>query len=172
MGRRSGGGGSKGPFIFKNGEAYNILTQSSAASSEQLVLKTCNGYGATNTMIRRWTTIETDTSGSSFTYADSADDGMTVTVNTAGLYLVSYCDQFDTAANFGITVNSSDLTTSILLLTAAKVSVMSATPLANYIQNVSVPLILSAADVVRTHADSNSSGTRTLGESFHMVRIY
>lgn len=81
-------------------------------------LHTGNGYGSTNTAIRRYTTVVTN-QGSDITYADSATLGATFTINTNGIYAISCCDSFNTSTQYGISLNSTQLTTGITSITAA-----------------------------------------------------
>lgn len=76
---------------------------------------TGNGFGATNTKHRRYTTVKTNV-GTAVTYADSAANGATFTANEDGLYSMTVCDRNATASRdcyFGIAVNSVAGTTNI-----------------------------------------------------------
>lgn len=74
-----------------------------------------NGFGATNTKHRRYTTVKTNV-GTAITYADSAANGATFTINEAGDYTITVCDRNATASRdvyFGVAVNSAAGTTNI-----------------------------------------------------------
>lgn len=76
---------------------------------------TGNGFGSTNTKHRRYTTTKTNV-GTAITYADSATNGATFTINESGDYQMILCDRNTTASRdvyFGIAVNSSAGTTNI-----------------------------------------------------------
>lgn len=77
-----------------------------------------NGYGSTNTKIRRFT--NSTVVGTDLTYADSATLGSSITVNVSGTYAINRND-FCAGANadVGVSVNSSELTTNIQTITAA-----------------------------------------------------
>lgn len=75
-------------------------------------LNTANGYGSTNTKIRRFTNTVTNT-GSDITYADSATLGASFTINTNGVYAISYSDTFASAQHIGISLNTSAPTTNL-----------------------------------------------------------
>jgi hypothetical protein len=119
-------------------------------------LNTGNGFGSTNTVIRRFTTTVVNT-GTGITYADSASAGASFTVNEAGIYAISYSDGFSGAAAFGISLNSSQLTTSIASITAADRLCLALTAAADYHANVSITLSLSIGDIIRPHASGSES---------------
>jgi hypothetical protein len=116
-----------------------------------------NGYGSTNTVIRRFTTLQ-DNVGSDITYADSATNGATFTINNTGVYAVSYNDSFNAAANFGLSLNSAQLTTAILSITAANRITNSTGPAANQSGLVSLVRPFTAGDVIRAHTDGTATG--------------
>lgn len=141
------------------------------APSEIWVL-TSNGYGAVNTMILRFTTTQVSR-GSGITYADSANDGGSFTVNESGIYSLLFTYQ-NNASNgrIGISVNSNQLTTSIQSITAAhRVALASqGAGVSTGTMQVNVPLYLTAGDVVRAHGDSAS--TSVAGEAqFRIIQI-
>ena len=57
------------------------------ASQSMVRLNTSNGYGSTNTVIKRYTNVVTN-QGVDITYADSATLGASFTINTAGVYAI------------------------------------------------------------------------------------
>lgn len=64
-----------------------------------------NGFGSTNTAVRRFANL-VDNFGSAITYTDSSTAGAQFTINEPGLYMMSYTDQIGaTGTNFGITRN-------------------------------------------------------------------
>jgi hypothetical protein len=133
-------------------------------------LHTALGYGSTNTMIRRFTNTVTN-QGSDITYADSATLGATFTINTNGVYAVSYNDQFSTSAWLGLSLNSTQLTTFIYSITTA--DILSIT----YGTNASGSMLtqwtgyLPAGSVVRAHTDNKVSGVTTSCCQFTIVRV-
>jgi hypothetical protein len=54
----------------------------------EIHLVTMNGYGSTNTVILRWTTILTNTGFPYMTLLQSAANGDSITINIPGLYYV------------------------------------------------------------------------------------
>jgi hypothetical protein len=75
----------------------------------QVVVSTGNGQGSVNLGVRRFLNVDVNT-GTAITYADSATNGGSFTVNETGLYAISYCDFSNAVARFiGITVNAAVL---------------------------------------------------------------
>jgi hypothetical protein len=129
---------------------------------------TTNGYGSTNTCIRRFSTLVSSTSD--VTYADSAAAGTSFTINTAGVYSITYTDCFTVAANFGLSKNSTQLTTGIPSITAADRLAMVANAGSGLGNLVSVTQYFAAGDVIRAHADT-STGSNTSQQNFSIQRI-
>jgi len=128
-----------------------------------------NGHGSTNNKIRRFTNTRTNV-GTAITYADSSSLGATFTINEDGLYSISYTDFMGSATcQFGISRNSTQLTTSISGITATDQMIRSQTT-TNCVGAVSVVLRLSASDVIRAHTDGTPDGTST-GVRFRIIKI-
>ena len=133
-------------------------------------LNTANGYGSTNTKIRRFTNI-VDNVGADITYADSATLGATFTINTAGVYSVSYGDQFTTVDFVGLSINSTQLTTNIQGNTVSNILSASSTPVANQSATASSTFYAAAASVVRAHNGGSASGTQPTVCQFTIARV-
>lgn len=132
-------------------------------------VKTSNGYGSTNTKIRRYTTTVTS-SGSDITYADSATLGGTFTINTTGMYGISCTESFNGGQYLGISLNSTQLTTSIQNITAADRLAASLTVGSNVPGSVATTIYLTAGDVIRAHSDGSGVGVADY-VSFTIARI-
>jgi hypothetical protein len=104
-----------GRLVMTGGVSWNA-----SATPSMVRVNTANGYGSTNTVIRRFTNVVTN-QGTDITYADSATLGATFTINVAGVYGITFCDSFATAAWGGASLNSIQLTTSIATITSADV---------------------------------------------------
>lgn len=79
-------------------------TYSSASASSVAVLTTGNGFGSTNTNIRRYSSRTTQ--GSALTCTDDAALGSYCTVNEGGIYAINRIDRnTGAAANFGVSKN-------------------------------------------------------------------
>ena len=133
-------------------------------------LNTVNGYGSTNTKIRRFTTT-VNSAGVDITYADSATLGGTFTINTNGVYSVSYSDQFVGAANLGVSINSTQLSTAIQGVTVANILSASTTASAGHAGVASATFYAAVNDVVRAHTDGSGTGTVTAFGQFTIARV-
>ena len=133
-------------------------------------LNTANGYGSTNTRIRRFTTT-VNSAGVDVTYADSATLGGTFTINTTGVYSVSYGDQFTTAGGLGVSINSTELTTAIQDITLANILTMTNTPAAGNSTVSSSTFFASAGAVVRAHTNGGTTGANTMMCQFTIARV-
>jgi hypothetical protein len=175
-------GGDDGTLVIKTGPSGSKVNAVSyaadgtptflkvplnAAVQSMVRVNTSNGYGSTNTFIRRFTNVVTN-QGSDITYADSATLGASFTINTNGVYAISYSDSFSATANLGISFNSSQLTTSILSINVAD-RLNSGTTLNTNPTAVSSTLYIPAGSVIRAHTDSTGGGTVALVQ-FTIVR--
>ena len=133
-------------------------------------VNTANGYGSTNTKIRRFTTT-VNSAGVDITYADSATLGGTFTINTTGVYSVSYTDQFTGAGYLGLSINSTQLTTNIQSISVGTVLSAGTTQAANSGQTVSSVFFASAADVVRGQTEGTAAGINTTFCQFTIARV-
>lgn len=118
-------------------------------------VETANGYGSTNNKIPRFTTTRINT-GPSITYADSATAGSSFTLNNNGIYTISYCGAATTAANMGISINSSQLTTSIVSINIADKLAAAVCAADGYIVEMTATRYCSTGDVIRPHNDGNA----------------
>lgn len=141
----------------------------SLPSDSTVRLHTANGFGSTNTVIRRFTTTVTNT-GTDITYADSATNGATFTINTTGRYAIGFTDSSGSATDFGISLNSSQLTTGISGITDADRLSMVTTGGANYRGFCGSTLTLTAGDVIRAHTSGTSGGIAN-NTQFTITRI-
>lgn len=128
----------------------------------ELWLETGNGYGSTNTRIRRYSTVLKNTLSGYATYTDSATDGTQITIQKSGLYSFYRLDRNTGAvAESGISVNSSALTTPLFSLTYAqgrRIYTQTQTAIPSSVSGV---LRLAAGDIVRPH-DGNLNNETTL----------
>lgn len=116
-------------------------------------LNTANGYGSTNTKIRRFTTTVTN-QGSDITYADSATLGASFTVNTKGVYAVSYVYQPAAGNNQGgVSLNTTSPTVAVSSIPPAEALTSSQAYAAGAATAISWTGYLPAGSVVRVHDD-------------------
>lgn len=121
-------------------------------------VNTANGYGSTNTRIRRFTNIDAN-QGSDITYADSATLGGSFTINTAGVYAISYTDNFSSVTWLGISRNTTAPTTNISTLAIGEVVKAVTVAGANLPSGVSETMYFPAGTVIRAHTDAGAVGT-------------
>ena len=140
------------------GEATSTQMGLVKAPNGEVFLTVGNGHGSSSTKIRRWTTSQTET-GTSITYADSSTLGATFTINEAGVYAISYSDYATADSNnaFGISVNSTQLTTNINSLTAADIVFLAYTHTAAIPSFAGTTVPLAAGDVIRCHTAAGTN---------------
>ena len=142
---------------LQNGAVTPAKTQMGALPS-MVRLHTANGYGSTNTMIRRFTTT-VNNQGSDITYADSATLGASFTINTNGVYAVSYFEVFNSTAYAGLSLNTTTPTTVIQSIAAAEIlSLGYGTGGVGSTPNAPWTGHLAAGAVIRAHTAGNASG--------------
>ena len=141
-------------LLVCDGSNFTLYRFSKSAGDSNIVVTTGNGFGSTNTRIRRFTTAQEE-SGTAVTYADSATNGASFTINEDGIYSVMYTDSISagTYANIGISLNSSELTTEITAITAADRLMSCATGDTTGRTMCSWSGRLSKGDVVRAHCE-------------------
>lgn len=153
--------------------ADNAITPAKTQSGllpSMIRVNTANGNGSTNPGIRRFTNIVTN-QGSDITYADSATLGGTFTINTNGVYSMSFSDQFSTAGNVGISLNSTQLAISILSITAADRLGVSDTPTGNANASFSTTVYLAAGSIIRAHTNGVANGSAPSNTQFTITRV-
>jgi hypothetical protein len=133
-------------------------------------LDTGNGHGSTNTKIRRFSNI-TEQSGDAFTYADSATDGMSLTVNRDMVASFTIVDvRYGATENIGLSLNSANLTTNINLLSASErlgtANAPSSSP-----ATVTITKRFNKNDVIRVH-DSGGSTDSDSRTQFTAQEVY
>lgn len=132
-------------------------------ATSMIRLSTTNGYGSTNTLVRRWTTTVTN-QGSDITYADSAANGGSFTINTNGVYAITYVDQFNAAGGAIITLNQVNQTANSSCLCSTNTSSANSLSAASWVG------YLVAGAVIRA-TGSAPSGTNTAYTAFTIARV-
>ena len=152
--------------------AANTLAVSPASTAtgltqHEISLYTANGYGSTNTNIRKYSTVETNV-GTSLTLTQSASLGDSITVNTTGLYSVQAVDNFSTVSSFGITRNVSANTSIDSVAVGSLLSVASGNT--NYRTVCTWTGWLTSGDVLRVHGAGTGAGAVN-NSRFRAVRL-
>lgn len=151
-------GATAEPFylqIVSQATAENIVT-SQTGDDSYIKVYTANGYGSTNTKIRRFTTIS-DNYGPAITYADSVTLGASFTINSPGVYNISYTDRLAAVGTIGISKNSAALTTDIFTITEATKLAQETVGGNQYSSSCSWTGYLIAGDVIRPHGDGSAA---------------
>lgn len=120
-----------------------------------------NGHGSTNTKIRRFSNTR-ESLGSAITYADSAGNGASFTINENGLYYIQFQDSRGTGNSVvGLSLNSSSLTSDIDGLSYANGA-------RGFVQNATglpcqctLIIPLRVGDVIRPHTNGANNDTTT-----------
>lgn len=158
---RIGGSGSRCFLELTALPDFSIIGTFPDRSVSQVRYQLGNGHGSTNTVIRRWTN-EIETLGTAITYINSAVNGDSFTINEPGIYSISYVDrETGGGAAFGISRNSSQLTTSIVSINAADRLASTLAQSGAEDQTVSWTGYLAAGDVIRAHTDGNTDDLTT-----------
>ena len=133
-------------------------------------LNTANGYGSTNTKIRRFTNVVTN-QGTDITYADSATLGASFTINANGVYAVSYVDQFTVAEVVGLSLNTTQPTVVLSGIPLAEVLNWTTTSASGSATATPWTRYLPSGSVVRPHNNSGITGINTNACQFTLTRV-
>ena len=129
-----------------------------------------NGYGSTNTCIKRFlNTIESV--GSSITYADSATLGATFTINTSGLYSFTWSDSVISGGNSGFSRNSTNLSSNIATINQTDRLTLATSSTGDVFATNSLVMYLVATDVIRAHGDTTADTASPTRASLMAQRI-
>jgi len=152
------------------GQPTLLKTPNVTTAQSMVRVNTANGYGSTNNVIRRFTNVVTN-QGNDITYADSATLGASFTINTSGVYSVSYSDQFNTTQDMGISVNTSAPTTRISSIPVSEILTSAYTAGANLASCASATAYFPAGTVLRAHTYTNASGLNPTLCQFTIARV-
>lgn len=131
-----------------------------------VVVNTSNGFGSTNTFVRRFTNVETN-QGDDVTYADSASLGGTFTINKNGVYACTYISNLNgTDQRSAVTKNSILTPTSVPLTNLIGLSAAAA---ANRIMTTASTVYLVSGDIIRCNDDSGAGGASAF--KFTITRV-
>lgn len=136
-------------------------------------ITSANGHGSTNIYYRRAQSSPLESGGTDITYVDSATLGSTWTVNSNGIYSVSYDDFRSTGGieTVGITRNDTESGT-VLVAKTQQTEILCRSSLngGTEIQNCSWTGFLQSGDVIRIHTAGNCDAT-TNSFQFSIARI-
>jgi hypothetical protein len=128
--------------------------------------------GSTNTAIGRFTTTVRNT-GTAITYADSVTLGASFTINEDGLYSIYHGAAGSPAVGqFGISLNSTQLTTTIGSITAGDIVAAMAGQANDVTYSVARAIFLSAGSVIRPHmAVGYLASGNAFGDIFSIAKV-
>lgn len=131
-------------------------------------VQSTNGYGSTNTKIRRYTNT-TVNQGSDITYADSTTLGASFTINVSGVYAMAISDTGTTSSTIGISLNTTQPTVVISSLAASERLIHNTGNGTNPV-SASVTIYLASGSVIRPHVDGTAANNNAYGD-FTIVRV-
>ena len=145
-----------------------VLANSGTRPTSQIYVSTGNGFGSTNTKIRRFSNIES-TTGTAITYADSATAGGLFTINRAGVYAVNYWDG-NTGTRIGISKNSTELTTAIQSIIAIN-RVAQTQTIATTFGECGTVIRCAVNDTIRAHTDGTAMADGSAQTGFIITQV-
>ena len=154
--------------FYTKADGTSVVSASSAVGVHEVFMNTLNGNGSTNTKINRYTNAMINT-GTAITYADSAANGASFTINEDGVYSMTMSGESGGSNPFGISLNSSQLTTDIQSITAVDRISMEEGAGSGLVGSHSVTMPLSENDVIRSHDNGNMSST--IYSTFHISKV-
>lgn len=147
---------------FFNDSSSDILGVSSNTVFNSIVsLNTGNAHGSIANKIRRYSaTLKYE--GSDILYTDSASNGASFEITEDGFYAIQVCDELSSsAADIGVSLNSTQITTSISSISISDRVVTGTTANSNYELSVSTTLFLKKGSIIRPHDDGTPDATTT-----------
>jgi len=148
--------------------AGGVLSAVPTPPNSAVRVQNYNGTGSTATVVKRYSNV-LENVGTDITYADSAANGASATINTTGVYAFGITSTGGATNTGGISRNSAQLTTNIATITAANRLVLVYTSGGNPVTS-SATMPLTAGDVIRPHCDGTGAGTAAQ-EQFFVTRV-
>lgn len=148
----------------------NALAVQQASVRSEVWVTAGNGHGGTNTKIRRFSNLDKNV-GSAITYADSAANGASFTINEDGVYAITYMDYISAGSTeFGASLNSSQLTTSIGSITRTDI-IFDCVILNTFRGSAGFTTNLKRGDVVRPHTSGTPDDTDATYNYFKITKV-
>jgi hypothetical protein len=149
------------PNLIRGSSCYGFVNKLSFTSAivTKAFWQVVNGYGSSSTKIQKFTT-EVDASDDVVVTVDnSATLGFTVTANMKCNLHITFGSHANSAAQYGISKNSTQLTTGISTITVADRMVIDRQAAANNSEYTSWEGVLEIGDVIRTHTEGIATGS-------------
>ncbi len=139
-----------------------------AVTRSVVQLRGANGYGSTATRWKRWLSAVRQV-GADITYADSAVNGASFTINQDGIYSINYGCQFSAGEAAQISLNDTAPTAAP---NASETLMSSNTAGPQAMTAMSWTGFLAAGSVIRTRSTGGTAaGTSTYGDQFVIARV-
>lgn len=145
-----------------------ILFGATSGAYSQVTVDGSTSNGSSGNRVKVYTGVRINT-GSDILYTSDSVNGDTFTINTDGLYSISYSASASLGDNFAISINASP-TTLATSLPSANVLARCTIFGANAAVNCSWTGNLNATDIIRAHQDGTTSGNTGLN-TFTITRI-
>jgi hypothetical protein len=160
------------PIYFDIYVADNDYQIGLAMNKSTVFVSAGNGHGSTNTKIRRFSNVF-ENRGLAIVYSDSATDGATFTIREGGTYAISYSEADGGGNRYGISLNSTSLTTSINALSFPEGLMQDNTQGASNVFGKHLTYVgyFEAGDVIRAHTDGAVTGTQDYFTHFRITKI-
>lgn len=136
-------------------------TKAIIAPDSSFQLNTSNGYGSASTVIRLFTNIAAQRGSwaTDYTINNSATLGSVITINTSDYYNFSYAESVSAAMVFGLSLNSTQLTTQLLSINLADRLTASCCEATNGVGFCGGRFYLPAGSAIRAHTNATAGGT-------------
>ena len=129
-----------------------------------------NGYGSTNTKIRRWSTTALSV-GKAITYTDSSTLGGAFTINEDGFYSIFHGDSASTTVELGLSKNSNQLTTNLDSISSDHFLAIAFVTNNSQAGNCAVAVPLEKGDVIRAHHGGICTGGAGVSTGIRITKI-
>lgn len=137
----------------------------------EIYLDAANGYGSTNTKIRKWTNVVVNL-GPDMTLTQSATNGDSITINNGGMYYIDYKDnKAGGGYEFGVSKNSVALTTAIGSITYAGGRILYGGGGSDSRGETGRAVRLATSDIIRAHNDGTLDAATAALSHWIVTRI-
>jgi hypothetical protein len=150
---------------FFNDSSSDIVRASDYVKfNSYLWLTTSNGYGSTNTVIRRFATV-LEYTGMDFSYNDDTEttNGTEITIHEDGVYALGYSEGTSSANIYGFSLNSTQLSTAYTTINQADKLLQTGIATSTASGGLSNTVSLKAGDIVRPHITNAGGGDAPYG---------
>lgn len=151
--------------------ASAVTVNSGYFSETTIDLMGGSGNGSTATKILRFTTVNRNV-GTDATLTQSATNGDSVLINTAGVYAITVMS-YTTAADsyIGITKSASSLTTNVISITGSEIAAYDTIDFNKGPATVTWVGYLAAGVVIRAHDHGATKSTSDTQQKFVLTRV-